>query len=198
MALAWMSSVQARVGETRSEMENRLMRDRRVIEYPERYLSRKIADRAVGYRNHVQYFPEGSKHCIYFKRAEDVTVSRSDLDAAPFPDGWDLHVVFFKNISVFEAYRRNGSGLTAAEVSALLMLNRGDSFWQRVNRREQPQVWPADFVLDDGSMLASRMGNILVFYRPEFEGIVRQQVEVEREAAKEAEEQRAPSSVLGF
>lgn len=192
------SFVDARVGETRSEMVARLTQDRRVIEYPDRYLDRKLADRSVPYRQHVGYFPEGSVHALFFKRAEDLTVSRSDLDTAPFPAGWDLHVVFFKNISVFEAYRRNGSSLTGAEINSLLLLNRGDSFWTRVNRREQPQTWPADYVLDDGTMLASRSGNILMFYRPEFEQIVRDQLTAQRSLDREIEEQRAPDSVKGF
>lgn len=188
----------ARIGESRSEMQTRLLRDRRLIEYPERYISRKLSDRAVNYRSHLQYFPEGSDHAMFLKRAEDVTVSRSDLDSAPFPDGWDLHVVYFKNISVFEAYRRNGAQLTVAEVNELLALNRGDSFWKRVNRRDQPQVWQADFILDDGSMVASRSGNIVIFYRPEFEQIVRDQVNAQRSFNESEEEARAPLSIKGF
>lgn len=189
---------QARVGETRSEMENRLTRDRRVIEYPERYLDRKMSDRHVTYRNHLSHFPEGSVHALYYKKANNAPVSRSDLDSAPFPDGWDLHVVYFKNISVFEVYRRNGAALTAAEINALLALNRGDSFWNKVNRREQQQVWQADFVLEDGTMLASRSGNLLIFYRPEFEAIVRERIDEMNKLNREDEEQRAPLSVQGF
>src|SRR5690606_27931788 len=143
---------------------------RRVIEYPARYLERKLNEprSRVPYREHLPHFAEGSVHTIYFKKAADATVSRSDLDVSAFPDGWDLHVVYYQNISVFEAYRRNGASLSDAEVDALLALKRGDSFWKRVNRREPPQVWGCDFVLEDGSMMAVRQGNFLIFYRPEF------------------------------
>src|SRR5690606_21341589 len=95
---------EARVGETKSDMESRLMRNRRVIEYPARYLERKLQEprSRVPYREYLPHFAEGSVHTIYFKKAEDATVSRSDLDTSAFPDGWDLHVVYYQNISVFE------------------------------------------------------------------------------------------------
>lgn len=176
------------------------MRNRRVIEYPARYLERKLREprSRVPYREYLPHFAEGSVHTIYFKKAEDATVSRSDLDTSAFPEGWDLHVVYYQNISVFEAYRRNGASLSDAEVDALLALNQGDSFWKRVNRREQPQLWGCDFVLEDGSMMAARQGNFLIFYRPEFEEIARKGIEEVRAQAREEQVTRAPTSVLGF
>ncbi len=193
-----MFHVDARVGETRSAMENRLFRDRKVIAYPERYIDRKINDRAVPYRNLLQFFPEGCRHAIFFKKDHDAMVARSDLDTDPFPEGWDLHVVYYQDVSVFEAYRRNGQSMTVAEVNALLALNRGDSHWNRVNRREQPQVFNCDFVLDDGKMMAVRQGNFMIFYRPGFEEVVRKAFEGFREEQREAEVELAPDSVRGF
>lgn len=198
LVLASMSVVDARVGETRSAMENRLFRDRKVIAYPDRYIEQKINDRAVPYRNLLSYFPDGCRHAIYFKKDHDAMVARSDLDTAPFPDGWDLHVVFYQDVSVFEAYRRNGQALTEAEVNALLALNREDSHWKRVNRREQPQVFGCDFVLESGKLMSARQGNFLIIYRPGFEEIVRKAFEEFKAEQKEKETELAPESVKGF
>lgn len=179
-------------------MENRLTKDRRLMEYPQRYVGKKINHRSVPYRNYIEHFAAGSSHAVFFKKATDASVSRTDLDTAEFPEGWDLHVVYFQNVSVFEAYRRNGAGLTDAEVNALLAQNQGNSFWKRVNRREQPQVWGCDFVLEDGTLMAFRQGNFLVFYRPEFEQIARDSYNTKRESVLGEQEADAPSSVLGF
>lgn len=195
----------ARVGESRSEMEKRFFQNRRLIEYPARYLERKINSTRGGrmpYSSHLIHFPAECEHALYFKKAQDATVSRSDLDETPQPDGWDLHVVFYQKISVFEAYRRIGGSINEAEITALLGLNRGNSFWKRAERppaSENGPIWVPTYVLEDGTMAATQMGgSVLIFYRPEFEQIIRERVLFEREREREEQTRYAPESVLGF
>lgn len=193
------SALEARIGETRSQFEGRVLGDRTMIRYPADAVERKITHRDAFYRQFYEFMPGGIEHQVYFKRAEKSPASQSDLRQGEFPPGWDLHVIYLQGRIVFEAYRRSGARLSDAEFNGLLHLNRGDSFW--VNASDAPSRPSAinyRFITEDGAMRAVRTGNHAVF----IDSALDERIHAHRQAANEErrreQERSAPGSLSGF
>jgi hypothetical protein len=189
---------QARVGESRGSLENRLLKDRTAVKVPSRLQEKLLNDRSVPYRALYEYFPESVEQEVYYKLAENGQATTADLETA-FPDGWMVHVVYLNGQSVFEAYRRNGPGITRYEEEGILMVNKDGSHWQRVNPKDVPNTAiGCSLERADGEVRAIRKGNFLIVYRTEFDEAVKKlQDEARAETDAEAQE-NAPASLQGF
>jgi hypothetical protein len=192
------STAQARVGESRSSLESRLLKDRTAVKVPSRLQEKLLNDRSVPYRALYEYFPESAEQEVYYKLSEDGQATTADLETT-FPDGWMVHVVYLNGQSVFEAYRRNGAGITRYEEEGILMVNMGGSHWQRVNPKDvQNTAIGCSLERTDGEVRAIRKGNFLIVYRTEFDEAVKKlQDEANAESDAEAQE-NAPDSLRGF
>lgn len=190
--------VQARPGESRSTLERRLLDGRIAVKFPDREIDAKLEDRGVPYKNLFEFFPEGLEHEIYFKPAGAEKASQGDIETKS-PEGWELHVIYYKGQSVFEAYRRNGGGISRFEQEGLMMLNKGQSFWKRVDKNQiKDSAIGYDFERDDGELRAARRGNYFIIFLPEFDNMLFAKMEEERQLADEDAKEKAPQSLAGF
>lgn len=187
---------QARIGESRSQLEGRLLENRRGLPYPEEYLQEKF--RRVPFSNLLHYLPsEGVELAAYHKKASSERVSRSELEGRNAqPMGWDLLVIYYRGKSVLEAYRRNGPPLAEAERDLLLAIQRGGTSWEPQDRSPleaenlQPLLKPK-FVRADEQLAALTEGAFVVIYSLPFEQFL-------IEDYKENAARNAPESIGGF
>lgn len=191
-------ALQARIGESRSTLEGRLLRDRTAVKVPTKKQQNLIGHRSVPYRQYLEYFPENAEHMLYYKPAEAERASTDDLDDQ-FPEGWMLHVVYYKGRSVFEAYRRNGAAINRHERSGLLLRAKGESFWKNIgpNDREDSAMGYS-MERDDGEVRANQQGNFMIFYMPEFDLAIKEQMDEEKAENDLLAQETAPDSLEGF
>ena len=114
-----------------------------------------------------------------------------------FPDGWTIHVVYYKGQSVFEAYRRNGEGMTRFEEEGLLEAQKGGSHWQRVQQANNTALGYS-FERADGDVRAIRKGPYLIFYRPEFDEGIKTQLDEEKSEKDTEDMEKVKESLKGF
>lgn len=189
----------ARVGESRASLEGRMLSDRTALRYPDAVVRDKLGDRNLPYRNLIEHMPQGVEHVMYFKRADGSHASNRDIAEHRFPDGWDLHVIYYQGVSVFEAYRRNGPGLSPFEEQGLLGVNRGDSHWNRVAAADRGEsAIGYTYERDDGYVRARREGRHMIFFRPGFDQRIQESLEAQRAKIREEQQAVAPDSIKGF
>ncbi len=190
---------EARIGESKSQFEGRVLGNRTMIRYPADSVQRKIEHRDVFYRQFYEFMPAGIEHQVYFKRAEASPASQSDLRQGEYPQGWDLHVIYYQGRIIAAAYRRNGPRLSDPEFNGLLHLNRGDSFWVAANDApRRPSAINYSFITEDGSMRAVRTGNIALFIDSAIDERIHTHRQHANEERKREQERAAPQSLSGF
>ncbi len=195
-ALILITSAHARIGESKSSLENRLLKDRTAVKVPSRDRDALLEHRSVLYKNLYEFLPEDIEQEIYYKLAEDGQATTADLEEL-FPDGWMVHVIYYKGQSVFEAYRRNGAGINRYEEEGILMLNKGGSHWQYVKDASETAIG-YNMERADGEVRALKKGNYLILYRTEFDQGIKT---LKDEAAAEGDalsKEAAPDSIQGF
>lgn len=167
----------ARVGESRSSLEGRLVRSQLAVPYPDDRIMSKAKDNRVPYRHVVDYFPEDCQHAIYYKKTgndkpipAEIAISERQQrrNEEVYPEGWELHVVYLRNTSIFEAYRRNGQGgFEEVEVMALLDLSANN--WQHAQDPKEPSVIGYQYVTEDGKLRARRYHDTVIVYMKELD-----------------------------
>lgn len=198
--------LEARIGESRTQLDNRLLLSGLAIPYPEERVESKISAREMPYSNLVEFFPEGIENAVYFKKTggekpilEEIALPSGYESRGRefFPDGWDLHVGYLRGVSVFEAYRRNGPGLHTVEVEALLALN-GDDWQPARGSSDTPSAFGYDYENGDGSVRARHRGNTLLIFMTKMDEAVQSRISLAKE--EEAAEIRAalPGEIQGF
>lgn len=200
--LATLTLVQARVGESQTQLESRLLSDRTAVKIPSRDVTAKLEHRSVPYRGLLRHLPQEFEHVIYYKPAERARASRADL-SAEFPEGWEVHVIYHRGRSLFEAYRRNGAGITRYEEEGILLLNRRDSYWKRIPQDQaRDTAIGYNYELDDGTLRAFRQGPYLIIYNAEMDKKLKEAIDAiraeERAEADALAQQKAPDSLQGF
>jgi len=203
----------ARLGETKSTIEARLLKNNMGIEYPDSYVENKIKDNnkesAIPYRQHINIFTAVGTQAFYFKNASGEKTSPSlfkqekdDLKNNKgkkvihdiWPDGWDFHVVFFKDRSVFEAYRRNDRDISEIEYEQILALNKGNSHWVKgaVDKKETKEALiDFDIETENKAIRSLKKGKYVIIYEAEFDHYLKT-IKVEKE------KKEAPTSIQGF
>tara|TARA_R100000027_G_scaffold67340_1_gene65647 strand:- start:8501 stop:9040 length:540 start_codon:yes stop_codon:yes gene_type:complete len=146
-------------------------------------------------------------YIIYYKVSEDMVPSsnrlwmddskgrRSDRPVSK-PEGWLLHVIYFKDISVLEYYSRSQS-MTEVESDGILIRNVGESRWVKGKPPSdddtiiQAHVFPVSFYREDLAIYANVKSDSILLFDPRLdERIHRLQTE--------KAEREAPESLDGF
>lgn len=192
-------SLEARLGESRSAIEGRLLKSGVGIAYEgERYLA-KVTDNRVPYRYYVDMFPKGIEHAVYFKKGfGDEPPTTLDIELSErlkgrglevFPEGWDIHVVYLKGTSIFESYRLNGDSINHFVKNAILDLNKGTSSWKMVGKDEKKvdSAFGYTHVLANGKFRALVINNTVIVYNPKLDETVFKRLDI-----------KVPADIKGF
>lgn len=167
-----------------------------------------------------RHLPPDIREVTYWKSA-----STKQLDTE---NGWAVHVFYWKNRSVLEAYERKGETLNEFEIKGILLLNRGNSNWTEKNavsisRKNtpatdiadddnpppntgtQPSFLGYDYELADRSLRVKVKGNWLYIYSSRFDtylwnqdALLKEAKRREAEAKRLIDAQKAPESITGF
>ncbi len=199
--------VEARVGESREDLERRLLRE------SGRGLEVTDDDLEEFHRGRSPYFEDiqivdGVEYVIYFKINEDYKPSSSKLwmtvkkgrdeEDKPIerPEGWLLQVAYLNGTSVFERYLRS-KPLTEVETNGILSVNAGSSEWVAASPPEgdesviQPEVFPANHHRKDLGVYANVKEDEILVFDPRLDKRIAQ-LKLERAKAE------APVSLDGF
>lgn len=198
---------QARVGETRADIERRILqpnlgkiyfrpKDKENNRETERERLRE--EREQPFNDARKFFPTDTQEAIYWKSALAHQLSSDN--------GWKVHVFYMGGRSALEAYRRTGESLNEFEVRALLAANRGGSVWKKNSGDGGGTDGIAyDYELEDGSLRAKQQGNWLMIFSTRLNNYVIEQQKIAKElrdkelqAQKVEQQQKAPESVQGF
>lgn len=181
---------QARIGESRGEVEARLLNSGG-LEYDDDMLeSRK---KGKPYTKLDGVMPASTEVRIYYKTADGTRLKPSDLAAGRMRTGWDLHVLFINGKSVFELYERSQK-MSDFEMNRLLAVQAGESFWKKVEKGEEkaPSAFGYDLVRDDGAVRAKKSGSRgMLFVNSQFDTRLKEVSEADLQ-------EKAPVSVRGF
>lgn len=129
MNLSLPTQVDARIGESKPELEARLFarggvayRDEAIIE---------ARRQGMAYEEFLPYLHSNVDIQIYHKPAdEDTKALRSKFNAKRMSAGWDLHVIYVNGTSALEIYQRSGK-MTDQELNLLLSLQGEGKKWSR-------------------------------------------------------------------
>lgn len=201
-----LAAAQARVGDTIRDMDGRILQPNLGRHFSFRGLDEREKNQMVRESPVTPFaalLPQDSREVVYWKSA-----MRRQLNNE---DGWRVHVHFWKDRSVLEAYRRVGESLSEFEVNAILALHRGSGAWQRVEKGPGGKQDPADtvigydFQLGEDGLRARVQGNWMLIYLTRFDKMLveRKKVQdelaaVEREEKRQAQQKKAPESIEGF
>lgn len=190
LALATTQASHARIGERRTDIERRLMDKKTAITYGNDRVEGKLTDKTVPYRHLAlaEVFPPECQHAFYFKKVLDEKVTPQDIEKLPadkahqretYPDGWDIHVAFLRDVSVMECYRLNHERLNEFQINGLLELNKGASKWKELldSDEAEPSVFGYDYLTEDGKLRAKLYGNMLIIYTAELDRTMMKTVE---------------------
>jgi len=187
----------ARIGESRSEIERRLSSAGGIIYRDEAIRADRM--RGMPYTPYMNLLERSFDVRVYFKTSDGRNPTQSEIREKQMPDGWDLHVIYGGNESKMEIYHRS-SGISDYEMNALLALQADGSYWKKVGKKQNgsnedeksPTAFGFDMVRADGLVRAKRIGgNQLMIFDTEFD--------IRLAEARDANlMEQAPVSVDGF
>ena len=149
------SLVFARIGETKKDLESRLLsRTGGALEYDKKEEKKREAF-DLPYRDLFLIMPREADHSFYFKRPDKVLAQSSDVVKQDDMYGWEVHVCYLNGKSVMEFYRRRGDKITFEEVAALMKLTAGED-------KVPPVKWEALYPIDKTPLFTTR-GNYIYF-----------------------------------
>lgn len=193
------SLVDARIGESKPELEGRLFarggvayRDETIIE---------ARRQGMVYEQFLPYLLSNVDIQIYHKPADAKTKAlRSKFNAKRIPAGWDLHVIYINGASAIEVYQRSGK-MTEQELNMLLMLQGDGKRWSKRNEdglsdsdKDDPKNKTAfgfEMVRNDGVVRAKKSGKGILFVDAARDAQFANARDSDRNAS-------APESVNGF
>ena len=183
--------VQARVGEEKSKLEIRLFRSGGLQIKEDKLVMQK--QKGVSYLKFEPYFPSSTEIRLYYKTMDGRRPKPSELENR-VPEGWVLHVIYYKGVSVLEVYQKNGK-IDEFEKNYLLDFQRANSFWVETSKEESIQTascFQHDFIRNDQTTKAKILGNSsMIFFSSDFDLALAR--------AKEEEQRKsAPDSIKGF
>lgn len=183
--------VQARVGEERSKLEIRLFRSGGLQIKEDKLVMQK--QKGVTYLKFEPYFPSSTEIRLYYKTLDGRRPKPSELENR-VPEGWVLHVIYYKGVSVLEVYQKNGK-IDEFEKNHLLDFQRENSFWVETSKEvsiQSASCFQHDFIRNDQTTKAKILGNSsMIFFSSDFDLALAR--------AKEEEQRKsAPESIKGF
>jgi len=192
LVLAFTSmDIQARVGEERSKLEIRLFRSGGLQIKEDGIVQQKQS--GIPYLKFEPYFPSSTEIRLYYKTFDGRRPKPSELENR-VPEGWVLHVIYYKGISVLEVYQKNGK-IDEFEKKHLLDFQRANSFWVEESKESANQTsscFQHDFIRNDQTTKAKILGTTsMMFFSSDFDLALAR--------AKEEEQRKsAPDSIKGF
>jgi len=171
----------ARIGDSRSDFEYRIEENRRGMEYPSDMQEGKI--RREVYAEYADFFDENDiEAVVYYKTSGDMSVDSNDFKRSEPAGGWEIHVIYYKDSSVYESYKRRARPLSLYEKNGLLSIHGEGKGWKPVGNPPKDAVeyyhgivFDADFIRGDDKVLLEVGRDSLTFYRPEFEEMLSKQ-----------------------
>jgi hypothetical protein len=154
------SGLDARIGESRNEVESRLFGSGGIVLRD----AEAEANRQKGmpYLQYLDYLEGSVEVRIYFKTDDGRTPKSSEIDVKRQSAGWNLHVVYVRGKSAIEVYKRSQS-ISEFEMNELLARQAGGAYWMRKEKpKEGDEIAPSAFGYDmersDGAVRAKRLG----------------------------------------
>lgn len=146
------SSIFARVGETRQELEGRLESKTGGAYLYSSKEERLRETLELPYKNLVFLFPRSIQHSFYYKRPNASLSVNADTVQQYEIYGWEVHIMYKNDQSVWEFYRRQGDPMTMEELVELMALiaNTRNSKWKEVEELPTVNTWEMYF---DGKKL---------------------------------------------
>lgn len=143
----------AKIGETRTEIEGRLMSKNGGSAYI--YDAKEDRFREAMELPYVNLFltmPRSVFHKFYYKRADATSAANSDTIQQHDLFGWEFHIGYQNDISVMEMYRRHGDPMTTEELEAIMesVARAKGSKWKRVTYVPVNRKW--DVELKNGEL----------------------------------------------
>lgn len=138
----------AKIGETRTEIEGRLMSKNGGSAYI--YDAKEDRFREAMELPYVNLFltmPRSVFHKFYYKRADATSAANSDTIQQHDLFGWEFHIGYQNDISVMEMYRRHGDPMTTEELEAIMesVARAKGSKWKRVTYVPVNRKWDVEF-----------------------------------------------------
>lgn len=147
------------------------------------------------------------EYVVYYKVSEDSVPSTGKLwmednkgrrldRPVNKPDGWLLHVIYYRGVSVLEYYSRS-KNMTSVESEGILLLNAGESHWVKGKPPKdddnviEAKVFSVDHYRDDLQVYANVQGDSILLFDPRLD----QRID---KLANEKAEREAPESLEGF
>lgn len=143
----------AKIGETRSDIEGRLLSKNGGAAYV--YDSREDRYREAMELPYVNLFltmPRSVFHKFYYKRADASSATNSDTIQQHDLFGWEIHIGYDDDVSAMELYRRHGDPITTEELEALMesVAKSKNSKWKKTTYVPVARHWDIEF--KDGGM----------------------------------------------
>lgn len=190
----FMPSTHARIGETRSTLEKRLVNSGGVQYRETSILENRM--KGMPYNKYKEYYPKSTDLRIYYKTSDGRQPKASEMQVRGMLEGWDLHVIYLDGVSVMEIYRRSKT-ITEFEFIYLLNFQAGGSYWKKAADMEpleddEESAFGFEFIRDDKKVRAKKLGGngFMVFTSELDRGFA--------EALKADLKSMAPKSVNGF
>lgn len=140
------ASLEAKVGERKSEIEKRLnSRTNGAYQYTNEDSLREALELPYSQLFYLQ--PFGSDNSFYFKRPDDEISSKADVFNQQDLYGWELHIAYLKDFSVMEFYRRHGDPMTFEELEGLMNIaaKGREGRWVKTNYIQVYRKWDVAF-----------------------------------------------------
>jgi len=190
------SAADARIGESRSEIERRLSGAGGIVYRDDAIRQSRM--RGMPYTGYLGFFESSADVRVYYKTADGRNPKQSELEERRMLPGWDFHVVYVGGESKIEVYHRS-SGITEFEMNVLLSRHAEGSYWKKVEKGGKPDDGEAppsafgfDMIRADGKVRAKRLGgDKILFVETAFDARL---AEVQEADLVE----KAPVSVEGF
>lgn len=190
-----------RIGDTPQQMDGRILRPDVGRYFSPRGMNERELNqyqRDLPTTAFARYFPADLREMVYWKSALRRQLSNDD--------GWRVHVHYWKDRSVLEAYRRVGEPLSEFETNALLSLSRGTQTWQKVDKEKATDtVIGYDYELGEDGLRAKVQGNWMLIYLTRFDKMLVERKkeqdaldDAENERKRLEQQQKAPESIEGF
>jgi len=200
--------VEARIGEPRSALESRLIRQSgRGLEISDNDLEAFYLGRSPVFGPVSALEEEKVELVLYYKTNDDVSPSSAHLwkrdkngrrssNPKPKPDGWMLHVAYLNGVSVLEFYQRS-KPLTEFETRGLLAANQGETGWVEGKPPADdesvlvPAVFPVNHYRKDFAVYGNLSDDSVLLFDPRLDALIHKK---QTETAAE----KAPASLDGF
>lgn len=194
-------SLVARIGDTPQQMDGRILRPDVGRYFSPRGMNERELNqyqRDLPTTAFARYLPTDLREMVYWKSALRRQLSNDD--------GWRVHVYYWKDRSVLEAYRRVGEPLSEFETNALLSLNRGAQTWHKVEKDKASEtVIGYEYELGEDGLRARVQGNWLLIYLTRFDKMLVERKkeqdaldDADKERKRLEQQQKAPESIEGF